>query len=486
MSTPSRGGRRIADRRTTPRTPRSRPDRSVTTAVVLLVVAAAAVALTRGEQPADVVGGTEGALVDRTQLSCPATSLPDMTGRGVRTQAFAGLVAEDETGEALGDGGTVGVGPTGDQPTDLELARGELVPVDDAGDGPSLDAAGERAAGLFGLRTDASGTAAAVGACVAPRSSWWFTGLGADLDHSSQLVLSNVDPGPAVVDVTVFGPDGEIDTVGTRGITVAAGETTTISLAEVAPQTPELMVSVQASRGRIAVAASDRYAAGPAAPVGFEWVGGAPRPTRTVRLAGVPAAAATKTLLVGNPSDSEALLEVEVAGSGGSFVPTDLDEVSVAPGTVETVDLSDVLPRREAVAVRVRAQVPVVASLRTAGRPDLTYADMTAPLVGPAAAPVLGRGRATVQLTAGDVASVARVEGFDADGRSTGDEELDVAATATSVWRPARGTDYVVVRPVEGAVFGAVAYDGAPGLATAPLRSLPIRVRLPEVVPGPR
>ena len=485
MSTPSRGGRRIADRRT-PRTPRSRPDRSVTTAVVLLVVAAASVALTRGEQPAVVVGGTEGALVDRTQLSCPATSLPDMTGRGVRTQAFAGLVADDEAGEALGDGGTVGAGPTGGEPTDLELARGEQVPVDDAVDGPFLDAAGERAAGLFGFRTDASGTAAAVGACVAPRSSWWFSGLGADLDHSSQLVLSNVDPGPAVVDVTVFGPDGEIDTVGTRGITVAAGETTTISLADVAPQTRELMVSVQASRGRIAVAASDRYAAGAAAPVGFEWVGGAPLPTRTVRLAGVPAAAATKTLLVGNPSDSEALLEVEVAGSGGSFVPTDLDQVSVAPGTVETVDLSDVLPRREAVAVRVRAQVPVVASLRAASRPDLTYADMTAPLVGPAAAPVLGRGRATVQLTAGDVASVARVEGFDADGRSTGDDEVDVAATATAAWRPARGTDYVVVRPVEGTVFGAVVYDDAPGLATAPLRSLPIRVRLPEVVPGPR
>ena len=200
----------------------------------------------------------------------------------------------------------------------------------------------------------------------------------------------------------------------------------------------------------------------------------------------MPAAAATKTLLVGNPSDSEALLEVEVAGSGGSFVPTDLVEVSVAPGTVETVDLSGVLPRREAVAVRVRAQVPVVASLRAASRPDLTYADMTAPLVGPAAAPVLGRGRATVQLTAGEIASVARVEGFASDGRSTGGDEVEVAATATSVWRPARGTAYVVVTPVEGAVFGAVAYDGAPGLATAPLRSLPIRVRLPEVVPGPR
>jgi hypothetical protein len=178
-------------------------------------------------------------------------------------------------------------------------------------------------------------------------------------------------------------------------------------------------------------------------------------------------------------------VEVEVAGRDGSFVPTELEGVSVSPGTVETVDLADALPRREALAVRVRAQVPVTAALRATSRSDVTYANVATPLVGQAAAPVPGRGRTTIQLSAGAMDAVARVEGFRADGDSTGSEQVEVAATSTATWRPARETAYVLVTPVDGAVFGAAVYDGDAGLSSLPLRSLPIRVRLPEVVPGP-
>ena len=288
-----------------------------------------------------------------------------------------------------------------------------------------------------------------------------------------------------MVDVNVFGPDGEIDTVGTRGVTVPPGEAVTFSLADVAPQTTELVVNVEASRGRVAVAASDRFAVGPTAPVGIEWVGDTVRPSRTVRLAGVPTVQApTNTLVVGNPSDSEALVEVAVSGRDGAFVPTGLGEISVAPGVVETVDLDDVLPTGEAVAVRVRAQVPVVAALRVSARTDTAYADVATPLVGQAVAPVRSRGRTTVQLTAGTARAVARVEGFTAEGRSTGDERVEVPPTATTRWRPAPRSAYVVVHPVAGSLFGAAVYD-RPGSATLALHSLPIRVRVPEVVPGP-
>lgn len=479
-----RAGRRVAER-----PERQLRDRGAVLPVVLLLVVVAALALTRGTQPEDVVGGTEGALVDRTQLACPTSDLPDLTAAGVRSTASAGLLGTDEAGQDLGDSGELGTGLPGDEPSDLDLGRGELSPLDDAADGPYLDASGEKAAGLFGFRTDrrsGASAASAVGACAAPRASWWFTGVGADLDHSSELVLTNLDPGPAVVDVNVYGPDGEVDTIGTRGITVAPGETTTLSLADVAPQSPELMVNVEASRGRVAVAASDRYAARPAAPVGFSWVGDATRPSRRVRLAGVPASATSSTLVVGNPSDSEALVEVQVAGRSGSFTPSDLEELSVAPGTVQTLDLSDVLPDDEAVALRVRAQVPVLATMRASSRNDVTYADVAAPLTGPAVAPVLAGGRTTLQLTAGAEPGAVTVEGYDEQGKSTGSDDVTVDATATATWRPSRGTAYVEVRPTEGAVFGAAVYDEGAGLSTTTLESLPIRVRLPEVVPGPR
>lgn len=479
-----RAGRRVAERPT--REPR---DRGAVVPVVLLLVAAAAIVLTRGTQPADVAGGTDGALVDRTQLACPTSDLPDLSAAGVRATAQAGLLATDEQGDELGDTGELGSALPGDDPSSLDLGRGELTDLDDPADGPYLDASGDLAAGLFGFRTDrrsGATAASAVGACVAPRASWWFTGAGADLDHSSELVLTNLDPGPAVVDLNVYGPDGEVDTIGTRGITVAPGGTTTLSLADVAPQSPELMVNVEASRGRVAVAASDRYAVRPAAPVGFSWLGDATAPSRRVRLAGVPSAAASSTLVVGNPGDSEALVQVEVAGRNGSFTPTELEDLSVAPGSVETLDLTDVLPEKEAVALRVRAQVPVLASLRAATRNDVTYADVATPLTGPAVAPVLTGARTTLQLTAGAEPATAAVEGFDDAGKSTGSDELSIDATATTTWRPARGTAYVEVRPTGGAVFGAAVYDQGAGLASSTLETVPIRVRLPEVVPGPR
>lgn len=485
-SSPGKRAARRADPTPKVRTPR---DLGAITPVVLLLVAALALLFTRGPEPEDVVGGAQGALVDRTQLACPTSDLPGLTGRDVRATASAGLLATDAEGTELGTEGSIGTGLPGDEPTDLDLARGELAPLDDAADGPYLDASGELAAGLFGVRTDHRGgtaPATAVGSCVTPRASWWFTGVGADLDHSSELVLTNLDPGPAVVDVNVFGPDGPVDTVGTRGITVAPGETTTVSLADVAPQSPELMVNVEASRGRVAVAASDRYAAGPAAPVGFAWVGDATRPSRRIRLAGVPADTPTATLVVGNPGDSEALVSVEVAGKSGSFTPTGLDDLSVAPGTVETLDLADLLPKGEPVALRVRAQVPVLASMRAATRNDVTYADMASPLAGPAVAPVVPDSRTTLQLTAGTEPARAEVEGFDRRGKSTGRKEVSVDATATTTWRPSGRTAYVVVTPVEGALFGAAVHDRGAGLASSVLTPVPIRVRLPEVQPGPR
>jgi hypothetical protein len=476
----SRAGRRIAERAA-----RTRRDRSAMAAAALLVVAALAVGLTRGQQAEGVVGGAAGALVDRVQLSCPTTDLPELAGPGVRTDAFAGLAGGEVGGERPGASGVLGAGLPGDEPTDLDVGRGALAALDTAGDGPVLDGRGDRAVGLFGFRTDRAGSTSAVGACVAPRASWWFTGVGADLDHASELVLTNLDPGPAVVDVNLFGSDGPVDTVGTRGITVAPGESTTVRLVDVAPQSAELMVHVEASRGRVAVAASDRFAARPAAPVGVAWVADAGRPSRVVRLAGVPSRAATKTLLVGNPSGSEALVDVEVAGQGGSFVPSDLETVSVAPGTVETVDLEEVLPDKEAVAVRLRAQVPVLASLRVATVGDVAYAGTAVPLTGPGVVPVLARARTTLHLTAGDTDAAVRVEGFARTGEATGSAVVEVPATATATWRPARGTAYVVVHATQGEVFGAAVFEGA-GVATTALRALPIRVRLPAVVPGPR
>lgn len=488
MSRPSIGG----GRRAAARTRGYRGDRTLPAAVTLLLLAVAAVAVAAGRSTPDrdpAPGATAtGSVVDRSVLACPDTSGLAADGAGSETTVRAGLAPVRSAlpdGGSLPDSGTLRVGEAGQDGGEQSLARGELVELA-AEPGPVLDGVGAAAAGLFGYRVDRTPATTALARCVAPRGSWWFAGAGAGLDHGSDLVLTNVDPGPAVVDVRVYGPDGPVDAVGTRGIPIAPGETRTIAMTDVAPQTEELLVEVAADRGRVSAALVDRYAAEAGDDPGLEWLPGTDRPSRLVRLAGAPARARTRTLLVGNPSDRQALVQVRLAGAGGTFSPQGLAEVSVAPGSVASVDLTGVLPTGEPVAVVVAARVPVVATLRSVGPRDTAYAGAVDALTAPAAVPVLPGAGASVQLTAGGRAAVARVIGYTREGEQTGSDRLQVDATATASWQPEPDTAYVVVERVSGALFGAVAYAGTGVLAQTPLVPVPLTEVTPPVLPGPR
>lgn len=489
MSTPGRTSGRHGSRRAV-RAPR-RPRREAVLALVLVVLAALAVVATAGGDPVrPSVAPSSGRLVDSTLLACP--DLPP--SRGVDASVTLGL-APAPAGEDVADAGTVEQGPVDGEGADVDLARGSVRGVDVDG-GPAVRAAGDAAAGLFGFRTDVAGgrdTALAVGRCPVPRAQWWFTGAGATLDHSSTLVLSNVDPGPAVVDVRVLGPDGEVETVGTEGITVESGTTQVLALTDLAPQTEEATVSVVANRGRVVAAVQDVRAPRPGVDGGREWLSGVDRPSRTSRIAGLPSGARSTTLLVANPGELETVVEVQVAGRTGRFAPTGLDPVEVAPGVVERVDLSDVVPDDEPVSLRLTSRVPVVAGVRSSTRTDHQYAAPVLPLTGPAVAPLDGSTTATVQLTAGAGAARAGLTAYDAKGRRLASTTLDVAATATAAWTPevprGRTPAYLVLTPVAGRVHGAVTYRRGSGtkvsaVSTVPLVALPFRVQEPTVVPA--
>jgi hypothetical protein len=440
-------GRRVADRR------RKAPGSSTWLSAAVVLAAVVAVLLTGSPQPADLAGPSPGALVDRTLLACPAA--PEDAGRNVRTATFAGLAPVRGPGGPLGDAGTVRSG-SGEDADALDLRRGVLreLPGRDA---VVLDAEGGVAAGVFGQHVDVVARTVAAARCVAPAADWWFTGAGATLDHSSVLVIANVDPGPAVVDMRVLGADGPIETVGTRGITLGPGETRAVPLTDVAPQNDEVAVSVHATRGRVAAAVSDRFARRPSAPTGLEWLPGSDGSGRLVRLAGLPARADQRTLVVGNPGEQEALVELEVLGARGSFVPSGFETLSVAPGSTRTVDLTEMLGVREATALRVRAQVPVVATVRSVRFGDHSYAASVSALSEPAAAVLPSRrggarAQAVVQLSAGAGGGTVTVAGYTGAGRAAGEQQLQIGASSTATWRPDRQADYVVVTPREGNV----------------------------------
>ena len=486
MNAAEKGTRRRAATR-----PPTRTGRSAVAPAVLLALAGVALLLTGRHSAAPRADGgvgvgptAGGGVVDHTTLACP--DQPAGRRESVTTDLGLARTTPDVTPPS---GGAVTVGPVDATGRPVDLARGRLSRVSSDG-GPAVDATGGSAAGLFAFRTDGvEGRTLGVSACPAPRARWWFTGAGAGLDHSSSLLIANLDPGPAVLDVTVLGPDGVVDTVATHGITVAPHSVRRIDLADIAPQTDDLAVEVRASRGRVVASVTDSFAAQPSAKPtdrpGQEWLAATERPSRTVQLAGLPAASSSSTLLVANPSDLEATVDVRVAGKAGTFAPTGLDTITVAPGAIEAVDVGSVLPKKEPVALQLRSRVPVVASVRVADGADHAYATPVSPLLGPAAAPVVPGVDTTVQLTAGAVATEASVVAYDAEGARVDGTTLSIDATATATWSPGKGADYLVVTPSTGGgtVRGAVSYTGG-GLATVPLTALPVRVQRPDVTPG--
>ena len=445
--------------------------------VALLAVALAAVLVLltpSGPSAQTRLSSATGSPVRQTTLACPPLLA---SPAGVQTSHGVGLVERD----GLGSGGTLTTTPG---PT-MKLARGAATTVD-SGSRQGLVVRGEGgpAQGLFAWRAD-TGSSTSVLSCPAPRASWWFTGAGASLDHESVLTLANLDTGPAVVDVRVLSPVGEADVTasGGLGITVPAGAYKTISLVELVPQSDEVSIHVHATRGRVVAAVGDRYAERPGGPAGFEWMPDQTEPTRVVRLTGTPPRAKTRTLLVANPSDSETLVSVEVAGKNGRFIPADVGDLSVAPATVTKVDLSKVLVG-EPFAVRLRSERAVVAAMRSVtATGDIAYAGAADPVLEAAALPVVGR--STVQLTAGSEISRAVLTAYSSQGKAVGDTRLSLAAWATQTWDVPAGAAYVVVDPTQGNAFGSMVYSAADGdTAAVPFRELPISVRVPAVRPA--
>lgn len=469
-------GRRIA---APPPRERRGLDRTTVVAAALVLLSAAAVLVAgRGEAPPAqrVTADTEP--VDHVVDGC------------ARTESGTSVVTGSAPVAGLGGQGSVRYAAPAALASakDRPMKRGALHRLDPGtkqAPTVAVEANGEIAAGLFTFQLDPDAGKLAIGDCSAPQAQWWFTGAGATLDHASELAIANVDSGPAVVDVRVFTHAGEAtDTVGTRGITVQPGDTLEVPLMEVVPQGDDLAVSVSTSRGRVVAAMSDSFAPDADASSGSEWMPAQSAPTRLVRLAGLPEAADTRTLVVSNPTDRETLLGLEVSGKTGSFEPTGLEEIRVPPKSVVTTDVGAVLGG-EAVAVILRSPVPVTASLRSTAGEDSTYAAPVLPLTGPAAAPVADGARSDVVLTADSSAASAEIVAYDEKGKKVGAGTLELDPGATASWRPGRGAAYVVVTPREGEVFGGVSVTGA-GTSQVPLVTLPVEVSRPFVQPALR
>lgn len=459
----------------------TRPDRSTVAALVLVLLAAvAAVAAGRSGTTTPAPPVVPGAAADPVPVTSTTLVCPEPAGQA----SDRSEVAVGRSGPATDGRATVEVGPLDGPRSERPLPRGGVLAVVSGGT-VRIDSGGAAARGLFAAHL--TGTWAAL-PCAPPRGRWWFAGAGAGLDHRSVLVLANPEPAPALVDVRVLGPDGPVDTVGTRDLRLDAGAVLTLPLEEVAPALDEAAVEVVATRGRLVAAVEDAYAAGPEAPEGRDWLAGTDRPERAPVLAGLPADASARTLVVANPTRRQVRVRVEVAGARGGFVPTGVDTLQVPPGSVATADLAGALPPGEDAAVRLRASAPAVAAVRSVlpgGEADTVVAGPVPALTGSAAAVLPDGGRSAVQLTAGGRPAAARVVASTGTGRRLLQEVVRIPAGGTAALDLPGRAAQVLVEPLRGRVHGAVLATGPGGASRIPLLDLPDLLRPPPVTPYP-
>lgn len=447
-TTPRAGGRRAAVAPVDPRAGRRLVHLVVLVVLAVALIAGAGLLPTPTATPEPGVASRDSA----RDLVCPAAPrLP--SGRLALTSPTAGSVEVDGSSATL-DAGAVLARPAGDAPV---VVRAE----------------GETAAGLAGL-VAGGGQATA---CADPRGSWWFSGAGAAPGRESVLVLTNPREGVATVDVSVFGPRGPVQAPDLRGVSVPAGETVSLPLAELAPSSGDVSLSVVSGRGLVSAAVLDRTS--PTSRTA-EWVPAQSGPTRRILVPGVPRGLGAAALVLTNPGELAAVASLRLSAETGSFAPEDLPSVRVPAGSTVRVDL----PRtaiREQTSVRVESETPLLAGVVATRGADIAHAAGQRPWSGTARIPLPGRSR-TLVLASASAAGQVEVVLRRADGRELPARTVELAAEGTvAVALPARAG---VLEVSSDAAVTAVLLTEDGGRSVVPIVPAATRSGAPEVRPA--
>ena len=219
-------------------------------------------------------------------------------------------------------------------------------------------------------------------ACMPAAASSWLIAGGGGPGRRERLVLTNPGPNPVMVDLTVLGVNGPIQSPNGHGLVVGPHARTVILLDAIAGSEPSPVVHVVVQGGEVAAVLSDAWLDG-VIPRGGDDTAPVAAPALEQVMAGV-AIAGRATLRIAVPGDGEAVVEARVLTARGPK-PLDANGVTrLAAHSTKDIDLGALPP--DAYAVQVRADVPVVAAamvdrrLAPGSASDLAWSGASAPI----------------------------------------------------------------------------------------------------------
>ena len=372
----------------------------------------------------------------------------------------------------------------------------EPIPFVARGEGSLAPALG---AGLVTQVTGGRGRGLLATACTPPSGESWFVGGGGSVGRRTTVLLTNPDSTPALVDVEVFGPSGPVVARGGEGVLVPPQSQKTLRLDVLVPGTSRTALHVVARAGRISAAVEDIDTLG-LIPRGSDYVPQTMAPSTRVVVPGLlGGTTGTRLLQVAAPGDADAIVNVHLVATDGTFAPDSAALLEIPAGSVAQVDLAPFLDGVAATGVLLESDVPVVAGVRTvlpasndgaevtytAGVPALTGAAAFGPLV------VDDTHEAVLLLTATEADGLVTVTEIGDAGPV--DREVVVPGGTTLVvplLGSVEGAGLVVATvdgsgPVEAAVLLSSAQAGGRLRASVPLRPGVTTVTVPAVRPDP-
>jgi hypothetical protein len=428
-------------------------------------------------------------LVGRTTTVC-TTSVAQRGAPAEKTEVSAVAVREAPDRSGLLTGSTLS-----SKPTELKITQqgkgDQLSPVT-----APIVVSGEGAMATTGSSVivsdvmEGSGASLSAAPCLGPATSHWFSGLGATDDDRTDLILTNPDDAQAQVDLRFYGQSGRIAVPGSSGQVIKGHASIPVSLNGRVPVDGPLSVQVQATEGRVTAVAKRSQGVA-------DWQIPSASPSPIVVIPGIPSDAGRRQLVVTNPGNSRATVDVQVLGFQGPYEPSGAETLEVSPESTATVSLEKGLGRA-AGSIKLTSNVPVTGAVistsqRRGAATDLAIQSAAVPLIGSGVSALATSNSAESELivsNAGEADAQITFEVISYDGVTlrTGDMLLGANSTATRRLN-SLAPSYVVVKvPGSSSVFGGVVLTQpdrreVSGLATIPLSSPDLASRAPATRP---
>ena len=458
-------------------------------ALLALLVILGGGTLLRAEAPA--LQASYSPQVGRTTMICTAT--PPLSGRAKSEVSAVALRQESDRS------GSLSASRLDTKPVALKLSEpGKGAPPFQTDASIVIAADGAMATASSAVIVDdvKTGTEAGLKAapCLAPATTHWFSGLGATDEDRTDLILSNPDDAQAQVDLRYYGRSGRIAVPGSPGVVIRGHDTRPVSLTKLQGESP-VSVAVQASQGRV-TAVAKRTQTSQIKPAGVDWQLPSTSPAKVVLIPGVPAGEGNRQLVVTNPNNSRATVDVHVLGFQGPYTPSGAGSVDVPPEGTATVNLQPGLAG-EAAGIKLTSDVPVTGAVvstsrRSGAGSDLAVQSAAAPLIGSGVSALATTNLADTELiisNGGDADAQVSFEVFSYEGVTLRTADVVLAANSTATRRlNSPAPSYVVVKvPDDSSVVAGVVLTqpdrDVAGLATIPLGSPDVASRAPVTRP---